>query len=1633
MSIMRSMFILILIGYVQSVDICVQQTTYEQCINLKGEQCKWNGQYCRWSNNYLFGCDPTLNEKLCTKQVGKLDGTIAMCIFDKTCHTIYEQYFLKCSDKLSKSACLSITNPDQLCKWEDDQCINLNQTEFNNINAIFQNLELSASVCSRITGFLIIHHSILWKLLEYSPDIVTEAQRKVEIEAGVEFQESKTYQDSNLKDNVIDSNGMFIWYTLSTKQSISDTKLNDFQRYGCIAQEILIENRFIKLFSLSGTIRGVNHVYCKYLNVHPTNAIFTVFAKFECLPTTEDQLQDESYINKNQLQCQDMSGIVCQRFKSSEIKCVIDYTQEFQCRNTDIIVEIDECKTLSGIATHYNCAIVIQQYCYLDISNSKGQCSQQCSDLTSKSQCENNQQCKWLGDNLGNINDSKLSIFRVCVPLKGCNQIGMNKKYCQEMSMNCYWNNIIQKCQEIKFIEQLRCEDCNSIFCCSSITIYDQFCIWNVDKCINVKDQNLFSHYQSFSSSIVMNQNLCLSQKGQYNYYDIVTRTCKTQNINLYLPCVDFQDKDYELDNKPCDNGINGRINQELCLALINSNTKWDASLQRCIHVTNKSISCDNMQFVNPNLCKYGIVQESYLCLYNLDTSSCYSSQLIDLHCDTPGINYEQCISNQNENCQWKENKCISLTVNLIVQYYCYEFQNVSPNVCRFTSRNFSCEYDHNTFGCKIITNQIINSHNYVNNQGCLTSTGLYYFDNVQNQCLDATDYLNILNCDTEFISIQTCLSITTQNQNCFWGSIPSDPQVKCRQYKQQFQTTCYSYQQSANLNTCTQMASNLSLILTDDQFCEVINSKCVSSISKIEDIDCGYNRMINIHRCVAFTQKNCYFQNNRCNLLFGAQDYQQKLLGILECQQSNLQICIQILTSGQTCHITQDNKCVQLYLSFSDTCQNISQYDMKNYNPQICSRAFNACYYDVESKTCKEPYNLKQFKCNQIGASKKLCLLFTYENCVFYNEMCQPLVDLNIDCKFRNRNACFQGIITCYWNEMNSACQPQYIDCPFYYDKSISWQICQSSNQMCFAGQNGCVNSFHEVPCWLSLSQFLCNLQWKYCQWLDNQCVNENYDCEQAQTQQQCLLHRSNFCVFHNNKCFTILNIELYDCDQFDQVSENFCRQYQPICTYSQTDFKCIKMNFLTNSQMIDEQFKQNTCSSINQNIYSCILQRSLKCSYYNYSWYQFCANSEELQTCNYYNEMIYPSILTCESVSNCKFGMTTKGEPFCSTSPLRCENLQYFCLKDILGLHCYSEFGSDECLTYNDELFCENVQSFRVNKQLCLSIMKNPNNLSECYYQEETQTCKLKNPLSIIISTEILYDYYYCLFQDTELILYYDDNQIFEYCSTSQEGKRENLNLYGCTQLLDSTYYFDLEQFKCYKDITEPYIQIFLCHQMNELACLQIQNHLSCVWFNQKCHKYKNEFINVPCQNRNYNSCLKSQTQKCIWNQDILQCKDSECQNNQYVINQAQIKIYVQIILKVQLVIGMDTTVKKQIFIYLIVRMKYHNKLVFKLKNQNKFVNGLTKNVKIYINQINAMISLIYNIVDKHLLVVNSIYHYKNVNKNQITLIYVLTHQVIKLAKMLNKNIVNLMAIVIYGIGQDILVKTYMPQNSY
>lgn len=77
-------------------------------------------------------------------------------------------------------------------------------------------MELSASVCSRISGYLIIHSTLLWDLLSYKPDLFTEAQNLVKVEAGITVDTTKIYEDSKLSDNYVDKIGDYKWYSTPT-------------------------------------------------------------------------------------------------------------------------------------------------------------------------------------------------------------------------------------------------------------------------------------------------------------------------------------------------------------------------------------------------------------------------------------------------------------------------------------------------------------------------------------------------------------------------------------------------------------------------------------------------------------------------------------------------------------------------------------------------------------------------------------------------------------------------------------------------------------------------------------------------------------------------------------------------------------------------------------------------------------------------------------------------------------------------------------------------------------------------------------------------------------------------------------------------------------------------------------------------------------------------------------------------------------------------------------------------------------------------------------------------------------------------------------------------------------------------
>lgn len=59
-------------------------------------------------------------------------------------------------------------------------------------------------------------------------------------------------------------------------------KITNRYREGCIALEIESDSDFTTIFSLTDEVRGVNHIYCKYLNKNPSINDEYVFSNGSC-------------------------------------------------------------------------------------------------------------------------------------------------------------------------------------------------------------------------------------------------------------------------------------------------------------------------------------------------------------------------------------------------------------------------------------------------------------------------------------------------------------------------------------------------------------------------------------------------------------------------------------------------------------------------------------------------------------------------------------------------------------------------------------------------------------------------------------------------------------------------------------------------------------------------------------------------------------------------------------------------------------------------------------------------------------------------------------------------------------------------------------------------------------------------------------------------------------------------------------------------------------------------------------------------------------------------------------------------------------------------------------------------------
>lgn len=75
----------------------------------------------------------------------------------------------------------------------------------------------SASACSQISGYLTMHHTVLWQLTLYRPDLLTEADNLYRAELGLSVSYSESYDDPSvvsMQNNYVKSDDSFLWYII---------------------------------------------------------------------------------------------------------------------------------------------------------------------------------------------------------------------------------------------------------------------------------------------------------------------------------------------------------------------------------------------------------------------------------------------------------------------------------------------------------------------------------------------------------------------------------------------------------------------------------------------------------------------------------------------------------------------------------------------------------------------------------------------------------------------------------------------------------------------------------------------------------------------------------------------------------------------------------------------------------------------------------------------------------------------------------------------------------------------------------------------------------------------------------------------------------------------------------------------------------------------------------------------------------------------------------------------------------------------------------------------------------------------------------------------------------------------------
>ncbi|CAD8103179.1 unnamed protein product [Paramecium sonneborni] len=1507
------------------IDQCLENSNYLDCISSEQIYCIWDYVFeqCKESDNYLIGCSIYINKIGCISQLGSSITKVVYCKFDENCQQIIDLENEQCSNNLNRYGCLAIRNPFSICKWDNHKCFTVTGEDIKNIQQNFNTAYYSSNACQYITNYLIIHHTVLWELLSYEPDLEKEANEFI-------LKSTKNVdQDLNQLQNSYSRNDVFKQFEFGNQYQIESNRY----RLGCNAIDIRDDEDFNIIIKDQYDTFGVNHLYCKYLELKRNNLIFI---NGRCQEVNPEILITTQFIDDNKIQCKQLSNRLCSTYNSKFRKCFIPkMIDEFTCIEGESKIDLDSsCLKQHTLEPYYRCQQI--KYCYFDIK--KQFCSDFCYYRKNKEDCLSSGNCLWSG-----VDEIEHNDLLSCLPLYRCNQLGLDIYYCKYMQDYCDWQN--HKCYQMneEYVFSLTCDQAFNKYVCLNIIKSDQLCIWYNDNCINFIDYELHYLFNSIPIIYKMNRNMCINFKKDNFIFDPINYSCIYQT-KLQINC------------------NNRMVNKYHCYNILNDLCKWDDYTNQCVSITNiDSHYCNDLKNVSFRVCLYAKVSYSQNnCLYNWDLFSCYegSNQINLIQSETDCYNMN--VSKQFR--QWNQGKCLELTLSEVNRLQCISWRNVNRNVCIMNIfYNQPCIYDDNL---KLCYNDIIidNCSSNLNRFACQQSTQKCYYDILNDQCKEASSQILVeLSCNAQ-ISRQACLNIETHNQKCMWDTY----QFECRSYDQIFQ---YCDQFQLNRQACTSQKASTSIQYHQYNYCQFNESKMNCDVNNDSIPDCGTNLSINIHRCIQYTTGTCFFDQNKCLEVSNTSSRLDQLyLNELLCEQANSGACSQITNPSQGCKFLNfqqfdyiDAKCVNQDFNKS-TCSKSSI--SSSTNKVICSKATDNCYFS--STKCQAYTSTSPAYCNTPSISLTGCVSVTVGKCIFYQDQCQYFTDhATAACELRNYQACVtSNYLKCVYNTTSKKCASSSSDCSKRIDSNLfySWSTCSMSSQDCYGFNSQCIiGKINDVPCDLpGLSQSICKSLNIYCEFFNGYCQFQiNRQCNEIMDQDECVNNKikDQYCVYHNNLCFNITNIDLHKCNQFDYTSFHFCKRY-PHCSYDFTKNICYSGDILksTNPDCLDDnsndimyQYHNNECIQIQQNIPNCLNIQNIQINYnlcqtisnqdnnncaYDFkthlcklTYYSHFQNCSEITTeiqCIFANLLCYANyansiyqycsssqILTTNKIN--RYGciknqsgnyLFNNDDWTCPTVSLTTDNLkllQYsnqlnqkacFVHGSVYSPNLYLKWQNDQCvkLTFKEAMNLSSCTN--LNKSACLAVSKlNCQwNITDyiCLEDKTTNFVVTQCEAQVISNTNLLNSQGLCS-QISQSGLKCIQKSTYQGCESLSTTKYKSL--FKCTGL-------GLNREACLMEtkLTYCYWRDGLCDNANfqlqkcdddvsEYTCKNITTQI-CQWINSKCSIKIEDFSFCELSNGYISFCLNNENLKCKYNQQIHQCENFtytplECDN--------------------------------------------------------------------------------------------------------------------------------------------------------